>query len=160
MEVQGGPIICSECHCESCRKAAEKMESFPHQPIFREKNGGTPFVLYRKDRVSFLEGTESLKSFRLSPKSGSRRAYASCCDSPVFLEFQHGHWLSLYASLWPKDSRPKMDLRTMTSDLPDPSILDNDLPNFKKQSLPFMWRLLKSWAAMGFKDPKIECVKE
>jgi hypothetical protein len=124
-----------------------------------EANGGTRFVLYRKDRVSFLKGTEFLKEFRLTPGSKTRRVVATCCNTPVFLEFQSGHWLSLYGSLWPEGTLPPLELRTMTSDLPDPSVLPNDIPNGKRQSIAFFAKLLGAWIAMGFRVPKITVVK-
>jgi hypothetical protein len=43
----------------------------------------------------------------------------------------------------------------MTSDLPDASVLPNDLPNAKTQPLGFMAKLLWAWVAMGFKTPKV-----
>ena len=111
--------------------------------------------MYRKDRVRFLKGTDRLKAFRLTPTSTTRRAVATCCNTPVFLEFHGGHWLSLYGCLWPKGTLPPLELRTMTSDLPDASVLTNDVPNGKRQSLWFYAKLLGAWIAMGFKVPKI-----
>ncbi len=43
----------------------------------------------------------------------------------------------------------------MTSDLPDASVLPEDVPNLKRQSLRFFWRLFAAWAAMGFRSPMI-----
>lgn len=80
---------------------------------------------------------------------------ASCCNTPVFLEFKGGHWLSLYGGLWAWGTLPALDVRTMTMDLPAGTVLPDDAPNARRQSLPFMARLLTSWIAMGFKVPKI-----
>jgi hypothetical protein len=44
-------------------------------------------------------------------------------------------------------------MRTMTADLPDPSVLPDDVPNRKHQSLGFFAKLLGAWAAMGFRSP-------
>jgi hypothetical protein len=52
----------------------------------------------------------------------------------VFLEFAGGHWLSLYACLWPEHDLPPMTERTMTADLADPSTLPDDVPNQRRQS--------------------------
>lgn len=168
LEVERAPIVSAECHCNSCRAAGARLERFRAQrePVRIEKtlptaapllepNGGTRFVLYRKDRVRFLEGTEQLREFRLTPAAKNRRVVATCCNTPIFLEFQNGHWLSLYSSLWPEGTRPPLDLRTMTSDLPDASTLAGDVPSGKRQSLAFFAKLLGAWIAMGFKSPKI-----
>lgn len=158
LEAEKAPIVSAECHCNSCRAAGAKLESLPAASPVLETNGGTRFILYRKDRVRFPKGAEWLKEFRLTPLSKTRRVVATCCNAPVFLDFQHGHWLSLYAGLWPKDKRPPLELRTMTSDLPDPSVLSNDVPNGKRQTLSFFAKLLGAWIAMGFKIPKITAV--
>lgn len=155
LEVEKGPIASTECHCNSCRAAAARLQALPGSPPFVEANGGTRFALYRKDRIRFVKGTERLKEFRLTPQSKTRRVVATCCNTPVFAEFHGGHWLSLYGCLWPKGKLPPLELRTMTSDLADASTLPNDVQNGKQQSLWFYAKLLGAWIAMGFKVPKI-----
>ena len=119
----------------------------------------TRFVLYRKDRVRFLKGTDLLREFRLTPETKTRRVVATCCNTPVFLEFQNGHWLSLYGGLWPAGTLPPLQLRTMTSDLPAGTVLPDDVPNMKQQSGAFFVKLLGAWIAMGFRSPKLAFVK-
>jgi hypothetical protein len=111
--------------------------------------------MYRKDRVRFPGGTDSLKAFRLTPGSTTRRALAGCCGTPIFLEFKGGHWLSLYANLWPADARPMTELRTMTQDLPPSTVLSGDIPAGALPTAGFYARLLGAWIAMGFKVPAI-----
>lgn len=159
LEVERAPILSAECHCTSCRTAGAKLQCLPDAPQVFQANGGTHFVLYRKDRVRFLEGTERLKEFRLTPESKTRRVVATCCNTPVFLEFQSGHWLSLYSCLWPPGTLPPVELRTMTSDVPEGSALPNDgVPSAKTQSFSFFVKLLGAWIAMGFRVPKITVV--
>ncbi|MBX3204740.1 MAG: hypothetical protein KF764_06710 [Labilithrix sp.] len=158
LEAESAPIVRAECHCNSCRAAGARLQALPAAPPFLETNGGTRFVLHRKDRVRFLEGAERLKEFRLAPGAKTRRVVATCCNTPVFLELQNGHWLSLYGCLWPAGTLPPPDLRTMTSDLPDRSTLADDVPNGTWQTLSFFAKLLGAWIAMGFKSPKIAIV--
>jgi hypothetical protein len=155
LEVVGAPIISAECCCNSCRAAAARLQTLPGIPPMLGPHGETRFVLYRKDRVRFLKGVEHLKDLRLTPKAKTRRAVATCCNTPVFLDFQGGHWLSLYGSLWPAGALPPLALRTMTSDLPDASVLPEDVPNYKRQSVSFFAKLFGAWVAMGFRSPKI-----
>ncbi len=159
IELVGEPFITTECHCNSCREAALRMTALPAAFPPEGANGGTPFVLYRKDRIRFPDGTAGLLAHRLSPEAPTRRVVTACCNSPVFLEFQSGHWLSLYANLWPAATRPSIAIRTMTSDLPENHLLDSAIPAGKATTAGFYWTLLKAWIAMGFKVPKIE-VKE
>ena len=155
LEALRAPIISTECHCNSCRTAGVRLEAAHAARPVLEANGGTRFVLYRKDRIRLLRGAELLKEFRLTPKSPTRRVVASCCNTPVFLEFESGHWLSLYSALWPRGTQPPLDLRTMTSDLPDRAGLADDVPSGKRQTALFYAKLLRAWIAMGFKSPKI-----
>ena len=158
LEIDRAPIVSTECHCNSCRAAGARLQTLPGAPPLLQPNGGTRFVLYRKDRVRFLEGTERLREFRLKPGAKTRRVVATCCNTSIFLEFENGHWLSLYGCLWPEGNLPPLGLRTMTGDLPDASVLSDDVPNGKRQSLSFFARLLGAWIAMGFRSPKIPVV--
>lgn len=155
LEAESAPIISTECHCNSCRAAGAQLEAAPAAPPILEANGGTRFILYRKDRVNFLKGAELLREFRLTPQAPTRRVIANCCNTPVFLEFENGHWLSLYSGLWPQGALPPPDLRTMTGDLPNDATLADDVPSGKRQTALFYAKLLRAWIAMGFKSPKI-----
>jgi hypothetical protein len=158
LEVEREPIISAECCCNSCREAAARMERLPGAGPVLEENGTTRFVMYRKDRIRFVDGVDRLKAFRLTPRSTTRRVVASCCNTPVFLEFKGGHWLSLYRHIWPAGTLPPNELRTMTSDLPAGSVLPDDVPNARRQTLRFYAKLFGAWAAMGFRSPKIAFV--
>ncbi|NVJ21986.1 hypothetical protein HUW62_12235 [Myxococcus sp. AM011] len=158
LEVKGAPIVNAECCCNSCRAAGARIQTLPSAPTFLEASGATRFVLYRKDRVRLLQGTDHLKEFHLTPEAKTRRVVATCCNTPVFLEFKNGHWLSLYGCLWPSGTLPPLEMRTMTADLPAGVVLPEDVPNARQQSFSFFARLLSAWVAMGFRSPKIACV--
>lgn len=156
LEISGEPIIAAECHCTSCRAAGDRLSRLPGALQVRAPNDGTPYVLYRKDRVRFVSGAEWLREFRLKPDSPTRRVVASCCNTPLFAEFKDGHWLSLYGRLWPAGTMPAMEIRTQTGDLPAGTVLDGDLPSGTWTTLGFYGKLLGSWVAMGFKVPKVD----
>ena len=155
LEVEGNPIVAVECCCNSCRAAGARFRALPSAPSILLPSGATRFVLYRKDRTRFVQGSESLKEFRLTPESKTRRVVATCCNTPVFAEFQNGHWLSLYGCLWPADTLPALELRTMTMDLPVGTALSDDVPNASRHTVSFYVKLLSAWIAMGFRSPKI-----
>jgi hypothetical protein len=154
--VVGNPILCAECHCESCRRAADAMEALPGAPQERSATGGVPYVLWRKDRVGTIEGEDLLMAYRLTPDARTRRVVATCCNAPMFLEFSAGHWLSLNAARFPQDQRPAMELRTMTRDRRVATPLPDDIPNARTHfGKGFMRRLLWAWVAMGLRNPKV-----
>lgn len=158
-EIQGEPILVATCHCESCRKAAERLEEFSPPAITRNAEGGTEYALVRKDRVRWVRGYALLRAHRLTPDAGTQRVVTSCCHSPIFLEFKGGHWLSVYRQrLGPQ--APPVELRTMVKDRPDGVDFADDIPSYKSHSPRFMWCLFKAWAAMGFRVPKLQPIAE
>ena len=158
LQVTSAPMLSTKCHCTSCRAAGERLAALPDMLPMVEADGGTPFTLYRKDRVAFLAGADLLKEFRLTPKSSTRRVVASCCNTPMFLEFEHGHWLSLYSHLWPAAQQKQPDIRTMTEDMPEGTELSRDIPYGGRQTWGFYGKLLGAWVAMGFRTPKMPVI--
>ncbi len=155
LQVRGTPIISTECHCTSCSEAGKRLGALDlPQPILTPQ-GGTRYVLYRKDRVGILAGADNLSAFRLGPDATTRRVLASCCNTPLFLEFKGGHWLSLYGNLWPSGELPSLQLRTMIQDAPDRSSVPDDVPSGALATAGFYRKLLMAWIAMGFKVPQI-----
>jgi hypothetical protein len=104
-------------------------------------------VLYRKDRVEYLEGSPLLRGYKLRDKSSTKRVVAACCDSPMFLEFEKGHWLSIYRTALQGDL-PPLEMRVHTKSKPAGSDLPNDVPNYLAYSLKFMAKLFTAWIAM------------
>lgn len=154
LEIKGPNIASVECLCNSCRKAGKVLQTLPGAELVLDIKDATHFVMHRKDRVRIKSGADQLKAYRLSPQAGTQRVIASCCNTPVFLDFKGGHWLSLYAKLWPVGERPAVELRTMTGDLDSTDNLPEDVPNLKMHSLSFYGRLLGAWVKMGFRSPK------
>jgi hypothetical protein len=153
---EAAPLISAECYCNSCREGAARMATLADAPDVTNGAGGTPYVLYRKDRLTIVAGQDRLRAFRLKPGSSTRRVIATCCNTPVFTEFQGGHWLSLYAGLWPEGQVPAMDVRTQTGDLPVEQRPDDSVPSGGWPTTKFYGRLLTAWIAMGFKVPEVK----
>jgi hypothetical protein len=129
----GRPIAVATCHCESCKTAARQFADEGAVGMIGAE-GGVDYVLFRKDRVRLLRGAEHLSDRRLTDDSATRRVVATCCHSPMFLDFAPGHWLSLYrANL--ADQTPAPDDRAYTP--------------------RFFLKLIRAWAAMGFRRPKL-----
>ncbi len=144
----GTPILTATCHCHSCRTAAAHLAALPGATPVTDANGGTPYVMWRKDRVAVSRGALTLREHKLTEK-GSRRAVATCCNAPVYLEFPGGHWLSLYAARF--DPPPPVQMRTMLMDAPPGSVPDDGIPGARRQSARFMLSLLGAWAGTGFR---------
>lgn len=152
--LQGAPILHAACYCVSCRNAGRGFERTLNSPPVVAKDGGTDFVLYRKDRASQVAGIGRLGEHRLKADSPTRRMIATCCNTPLLLEFTKGHWLSFYRGCLPEQI-PALEMRVMTKDRPAAVTLPDDVPNHPTHPGKFMWRLLSSWAAMGFRKPPV-----
>lgn len=159
LEIVGKPIVAATCYCHSCQKAGHAFEALAGAPAVVGTDGGTPYLLVRKDRLAWLSGSDQLDEHRLTPDSPTRRFVSRCCNSPIALEFTKGHWLSVYSARIPEGERPPAEMRTMVKDRPEGVELADDALNYAGHSGKFMWRLLTAWAAMGFRAPPIEATK-
>lgn len=159
LRLGGEPIVTAACYCTSCQTAGEVFAGLPGLVPVLQDDGGTAYLLCRKDRVEPVQGAEALREFRLKPGTPTRRVVAVCCNTPMFLEFQNGHWLSIYRERLPTADRPPVEMRTMTMDRRAGVGFNDAIPSYRKHSGRFMWRLLAAWAAMGFRAPKLDYVK-
>jgi hypothetical protein len=150
----GSPILTASCHCTDCRRAGELFEQLPSAPPVLDADGGTPVVLYRKDRVACRTGREYLEERRLSSSSPTRRILATCCNSAIFLDFTKGHWLSLYRARVCGDA-PPLEMRVMTKDRRAGVMLGDDVANYAGYPGKFILKQIAAWIAMGFAKPDI-----
>ena len=152
IEAERAPILVAACYCTSCQRAGYAFEKMASAAPVLDADGGTPFVVYRKDRIACVQGREHLAECRLKPDSPTRRVFATCCDSAMFLDFTKGHWLSLYRKRFGA-SAPPVEMRIMTSERRGDVALGQDVPSYPGRPGSFMWKLLASWVAIGFRRP-------
>jgi hypothetical protein len=152
--LQGPPIVRVACYCSSCQAAGHAFVREFGLPSVVADDGGTDMVLYRKDRVALISGGDRFKEHRLTPESFTRRMVATCCGTPMVMDFTKGHWLSFYRGRLPEDTSA-LAMRVMTRDKPAAVMLPTDVPLHATRSARFMWKLLAAWGAMGLRRPKI-----
>ncbi|HEX3666610.1 MAG TPA: hypothetical protein VHU23_15400 [Rhizomicrobium sp.] len=157
LETTGGPILRGICYCASCREVGRRHQAVPGADALLAEDGGTDYVLYRKDRVRCIRGGELLEERRLKAESPTRRMYACCCNTAMFLDFTKGHWLSVYRGRL-SGNIPPASMRLMTAARPDGVTLPDDMANYPGVSGKFMLKLLGAWLAMGFRRPAIDGV--
>jgi hypothetical protein len=154
LEAAGRPILAGSCYCTSCQQAGRRFEQLASAPPALNPEGGTDFVVYRKDRVQCVTGQDYLEEYRLTPDSPTRRVVATCCNSPLFLDFTRGHWLTIYRDRFPAGA-PPLEMRVMTAARRGGTELADDVPNYGRRSGKFMLKLIAAWIAMGFRRPEI-----
>jgi hypothetical protein len=146
-EAAGAPITSVVCYCDSCQEGSRQIEALPNGHLVCDPDGGTAYSHYRKDRVEYSKGTTLLRGYKLREESSTKRVVAACCNSPMFLEFEKGHWLSIYRTALRGDL-PSLDVRVHTKSKPAGSDLPNDVPSYPGYSAKFMAKLFAAWIAM------------
>ena len=146
LEAIGDPITSVVCYCESCQEGSRQIEALPNGLPARGSDGGTAYVLYRKDRVEYPKGDRSLRGYKLRDESSTKRVVAACCSSPMFLDFEKGHWLSIYRTAL--RGNPPLEMRVHTKSKPTGIDLPDDVPAYAGYSLGFMAKLFTAWIAM------------
>jgi hypothetical protein len=157
LQLTGALIFRAICYCASCQEAGRRHQAAPGADSVLAEDGGTDYVLYRKDRVRCVNGGDLLEERRLKPDSPTRRLFAHCCNTAMAADFTKGHWLSLYRGRLPGDIPPPA-MRMMTADRPAGVTLPDDMPNYPGHSGKFMRKLLLAWVAMGFRRSAVEGV--
>ena len=156
LEGMGKSIVSAICYCKSCQEAGRILEGFPSAPAVLAPDGGTEYVLYRKDRVRLVRGAEHLEEHRLKPESPTRRVGTKCCRAAIFLDMTTGHWLSIYRARFSKDA-PRVEMRVMMRERPaGGGPPPEDVPNYPGYSGKFILRLLGARLAMGLRTAKLD----
>ena len=157
LQLVGAPVFRCLCYCASCQEAGRRYQATPGADPVLAEDGGTDYVLYRKDRVRCVRGGDLLEERRLKPDSPTRRMIARCCNTAMFLDVTKGHWLTVYRGRLPGDM-PPATARMMTADRPQGVTLPEDMPNYPGFAGRFMLKLLGAWIAMGFRRPAVDGV--
>jgi hypothetical protein len=157
LEIVGPPILRGLCYCASCQEAGRRHQAEPGADSVLGNDGGTDYVLYRKDRIRCLQGGDRLEERRLKPDSPTRRMFARCCNTAMFVDVTVGHWLTVYRDRLP-NNMPPASMRLMTAERPAGVTLPDDMANYSGRSGKFMLQLLRAWMAMGFRRPAVEGV--
>ena len=140
----GAPILTVACHCEDCREGGRRIEALPEAPRIVDADGGTGYVLYRKDRISSVRGAEFLQSHKLRAQSITNRVVASCCNSGLYVNFDSGpHWVSLYRARLGA-AAPPLEMRINTKS----KAVDAGVPSFEGFPVKVALKLVAARIAM------------
>ena len=89
------PIVVSACYCDDCQAAAQRLAASDNSPPAVSADGGTEFMVFRRDRIACMRGAESLQAMRLTDASKTRRMIAGCCATPMYVTFDDRRpWVS------------------------------------------------------------------
>ena len=148
IEATGAPIVSSVCYCTDCQRGSRQIEDLPDAGPVRDDDGGTAYVLFRKDRIKCAKGAERLKGYKLKDSSMTNRVVATCCNSAMFMNFDKGpHWISAYRARF-RGALPPLQMRICTRSKPEHVVLPTDVPNYPGYPVGLIFKLLVSRLAM------------
>jgi hypothetical protein len=146
-ETTAAPMVGATCYCDDCQKAGRQIKQLRDAPRILNPDGGTDFLLYRKDRLKCVKGTELLLDHKLKEGSPTRRVLTTCCNSAMFLDFQKGHWFSVYRTRFVGDV-PPVQIRVQTKYRPVNADDHGDIPSYAGYPPKFMLKLVATKIAM------------
>ena len=107
LQAIGAPITSVACYCDDCQEGCRQIEALPNAHPVRDPDGGTAYVLYRKDRVECSRGAQFLQDYKIREKSATNRVVATCCNSAMFMNFDDSkHWVPVYRTRFREMFRP------------------------------------------------------
>lgn len=148
LEASGAPITSVVCYCDDCQKGSRHIESLPNAAPVLDTDGGTAYLVYRKDRIRCSRGVTLLKSYKIRAESVTNRVFATCCNSAMFLNFDDSkHWVDVYRARL-RGTAPPVQMRLCTKFRRAADEIPNDAPSYPKWSRKFLAKLLLARLAM------------
>jgi len=150
IEAFGTPITSVVCYCDTCQEGSRQIEALTNAAPILSADGGTAYILYRKDRIKYAKGTELLKAIKLDERSTTSRVVAVCCNSALVMRFDDvKHWVPVYRARFQGDL-PPVQWRICTKFKPENAQIPADVPSSAMYPAGFIWKLLASKLSMLF----------
>jgi len=147
LELTRAPIISVICHCDDCQAGSRSIEALPGAPAILDRSAGTPYALYRKDRVRCTQGAELLEGYKLQPTSSTDRMVASCCNSAMLVRLDPVlHWTPVYRDRIAAAPAPQMRINTRF--VPHGVMVPADIPSTGGVPLRFVTSMIGARLAM------------
>jgi len=148
VETFGDPITSTVCYCDTCQEGSRQIEALPHAAPILGPDGGTAYVLYRKDRIKYSKGAELLKAYKIDEKSTTNRVVATCCNSAMVMRFDDAkHWVPVYRERF-QGHPPPLQWRICTKFAPKSAEIPKDIPSSAMYPPGLMLKLLTSKLSM------------
>jgi hypothetical protein len=150
IEAEGPPIANISCYCDDCQRAADIIDALPGGASLRDADGGTPNLLFRKDRVRCSRGSDLLRVHNVRDDTWMSRFVASCCNTAVMQ--RPDNW-------WPHQgikpslfitAVPALEFRIFTKYAPDRTAIPRDAIVGRTVPARFGLRLIRAATALRF----------
>lgn len=148
VEAVGSPITSVICYCDDCQEGARQIQLLPDAASIQDGDGGTAYLVYRKDRVRCLKGASLLRPHKIRENSATNRLVATCCNSALFMNFDDSkHWVDIYRSRC-QGALPPAQMRVCTRFRPDGRSIPTDVPGYSRYPVSLLMKLLVAKVAM------------
>jgi hypothetical protein len=149
----GEPIIVSACYCDDCQAAAQRLAAFANLASAASADGGTEFMLFRRDRIACTRGADRLQAMRLTDASKTRRMIAGCCATPMYLAFDDKRpWVSAFRASFGANAPPG-EMRICTRFRRSEEKAEDGLRSHPGYPPAMIVRILAAWPFMLFSRP-------
>jgi hypothetical protein len=146
----GEPIAVNVCYCDDCQDAAGRLAASANSEPAASGDGGTEFMLFRRDRIACTRGADRLQAMRLTDASKTRRMIAGCCATPMYLAFDDKRpWVSAFRASFGGDA-PPVEMRICTRFRRSEERVEDGLPSHPGYPPSMMVRILAAWPRMLF----------
>jgi hypothetical protein len=134
------PIIVAACYCDDCQTAAERIAASGGPAP--SADGGTEFMVFRRDRIACTRGTEKLQPMRLTAATKTRRMIAGCCATPMYAGFDDKRpWVSAFRASFGADA-PPVQMRICTRFRRSGDKAEDNLPSHRGYPPAMIARIL------------------
>jgi hypothetical protein len=147
------PLVVAACYCDDCQAATERLAASTRRAPAVSADGGTEFMVFRRDRIACIRGPENLEAMRLTDATKTRRMIARCCATPMYAGFDDSRpWVSAFRASFGADA-PPVRMRICTR-FRRPEDNGNDgLPSHRSYPPAMIARILAAWPLMLFSRP-------
>jgi hypothetical protein len=146
------PIVVTACYCDDCQAAAERMAA-SDKAALAKADGGTEFMVFRRDRIACTRGADRLEAMKLTPATNTRRMIASCCATPMYVAFDDKRpWVSAFRARFGANA-PPVTMRICTRFKRSDDRAENGLPSHPSYPPPMIARILAVWPLTLFSRP-------
>ena len=129
-EATARPACNVVCYCDDCQSAGRVLveESGCENPL--DPDGGTSFSTFLEKDWKCVAGAEQVESHKLRENSPTTRFIASCCQTPIYLKYGPGFWVSTFRAPFTNEL-PKLNWRIKTSHRTSSLPFPDDIARFK-----------------------------
>ena len=147
------PLVVAACYCDDCQAASGRLAASANGAPVASADGGTEFMVFRRDRIACTRGADRLRAMRLTDASRTRRMIAGCCATPMYLAFDDKRpWVSALRASFGADA-PPVEMRICTRFRRSEAQVDDGLRSYPGYPAAMMVRIMAVWPLMLFSRP-------